>query len=305
MRIHDSLADLIGDTPLVRLDRFGAGLDATLVAKLDLCNPYSIKDRTARWMLESAEREGRIDHDTTILEVTSGNTGLGLAFQCAIKGYRLVLCMSEIQSDERKQLLRALGAQLVLTSADEGTAGARRRALEILESTPNCYYIQQHSNPHNALAHYETTAEELWRDTDGRIDIFVAGLGTAGTLMGVARALKPRKPDMHIVGVEPEIAPMVSQGIFRPHRQAGTSPGFIPKLLERERLDEIMLASETDSFTTCRELGRTEGILAGVSSGMTAWAARELARRPGNHGKLIVAMFADGGERYLSVEGLY
>ncbi|MCK4231798.1 cysteine synthase A [candidate division WOR-3 bacterium] len=305
MNIKESALDLIGNTPIVYLKKFGAGLDATLAAKLEMFNPYSVKDRPVSCMIAAGEREGKINKDTTIIEATSGNTGLALAFICAIKGYRLTICMSEIQSQERKQLLRALGAQLELTPASEGTKGSKRRALELLREIPNSFYIEQHSNPANTASHRETTAEELWRDTDGRMDILVAGLGTTGTLMGTAQVIKPRKPSFRTVGVEPEIAPMISTGVFKPHRQAGTSPGFVPKLLNRELLDEVITVSEADAFDTCRELARTEGILAGITSGMTAFAARELARRPDNKGKLIVCVFADTGERYLSVEGLY
>jgi cysteine synthase A len=198
-----------------------------------------------------------------------------------------------------------LGARLELTPQIEGTKGAKSRVLELMEEIPNSFYIEQHANPANTAAHRETTAEELWRDTDGNIDILVAGLGTTGTLMGAAEAIKPRKPSFKTVGVEPEIAPMISAGTFKPHRQAGTSPGFVPKLFKPELLDEVITVSEPDSFATCRELALKEGILAGITSGMTAFAARELAKRPENQGKLIVAVFADTGERYLSVEGLY
>lgn len=305
MNIKENILDLIGDTPMVYLRKFGQGLDATLAAKLEMFNPYSIKDRPVSYMIAAGEREGKINKDTVIIEATSGNTGLALAFICAIKGYRLTICMSAIQSEERKQLLRALGAQLELTPADKGTKGAKERALELLREIPNSFYIEQHANPANPRAHRETTAEELWRDTDGRIDILVAGLGTTGTLMGTAEVIKPRKPSFQTVGVEPEIAPMISAGIFKPHRQMGTSPGFVPKILKRELLDEVITVSEQDAFSACRQLARTEGILAGITSGMTAFAARKLARRPDNKGKLIVCVFADTGERYLSVEGLY
>ncbi|MFC2172375.1 cysteine synthase A [Acidobacteriota bacterium] len=305
MNIKDSLLDLVGNTPMVYLREYGAGLEATLAAKLEMFNPYSIKDRSVSFMIEAAEKEGRINKDTAIIEVTSGNTGLALAFICARKGYKLIICMSEIQSDERKHLLTALGAHLELTPAQEGTKGAKKRALELLEELPESFYIEQHANPNNPRAHRETTAEELWRDTDGKIDILVAGLGTSGTLMGTAEVIKARKPSFKVVGIEPEIAPMISKGIFNPHRQAGTSPGFIPEVLRRELLDEIITLSEEESFEACRELAKTEGILAGITSGMTALAARRLAQRPQNRGKLIVAVFADTGERYLSVDGLY
>ncbi|MBN2380355.1 cysteine synthase A [candidate division WOR-3 bacterium] len=305
MNIKDSILDTIGNTPLVYLKRFGKGLDAVLAAKLEMFNPFSVKDRPVSYMIAAGERDGKINKDTTIIEATSGNTGLALALICAVKGYRLIICMSEIQSEERKHLLRTLGAKLELTPAEKGTKGSKERALDLLAEIPNSYYIEQHSNPANPLAHQKTTAHELWQDTDGKIDILVAGLGTSGTLMGTARAIKPKKPSFKVVGVEPEIAPMVSKGIFKPHLQMGTSPGFVPEILDRDLLDEIITVSEEDSFTTCRELARKEGILAGITSGMTAWAARKQAGRTENKGKLIVAVFADTGERYLSVEGLY
>lgn len=305
MNIHENVLSVIGNTPMVYLRRFGKDLDATLAAKLEMFNPFSVKDRPVSYMIAAGERDGKINADTTIIEATSGNTGLALALICAVKGYKLKICMSEIQSEERKHLLRILGAELELTPADKGTKGSKERALELLEEIPNSYYIEQHSNPANPEAHKETTAEELWRDSDGKIDILVAGLGTSGTLMGAARAIKPRKPEFRIVGVEPEIAPMISKGIFKPHRQMGTSPGFVPKILDRDLLDEIITVSEADSFAACRELARNEGLLTGITSGMTAWAARELARLEENKDKLIVAVFADTGERYLSVEGLY
>ncbi|MGA1848932.1 MAG: PLP-dependent cysteine synthase family protein [Thermoplasmatota archaeon] len=305
MNIKGSMLELIGNTPMVYLDRFGEGLGARIAAKLELFNPYSVKDRPVLNMIETAEREGRIDGDTTIIEATSGNTGLALAFICAMKGYRLKICMSEIQTEERKQLLRLFGADLELTPAEFGTTGSKRRALELLEEIPNSFYIEQHSNPANTEAHIGTTAEELWRDTEGKMDIFVHALGTTGKAMGVAEALKKRKPSLKVIGTEPHIAPMISRGIFKPHRQAGTSPGFIPKLLKRENIEEIITVTEEQSFDTCRELVRKEGMLVGITSGMTAFVARELAKRPENEGKLIVCLFADTGQRYLSVKGLY
>ncbi|MBD3286545.1 cysteine synthase A [candidate division WOR-3 bacterium] len=305
MYIKENLLDLIGDTPMVYLRRFGKGLHATIAAKLEMFNPYSVKDRPALCMIEAAEREGKIDSGTTVIEATSGNTGLAVAFICAAKGYRCVISMSEDQSDERKRLLRALGAELVLTPAVEGSRGAKLKALDLWEQNPNSYYIDQHCNPNNPCAHRETTGMELWRDTDGKIDVFVAGLGTCGTIVGVSETLKERKASVKIVGVEPEAAPMLSAGKYQPHRQAGVSPGFIPEVFKEEFVDEIVTASEEASFETCRELARTEGIVAGISSGMTAYAARQLAKRPANSGKLIVCMLVDTGERYLSVRGLY
>ena len=305
MNIKSSIVDTIGNTPMVYLREFGSGTGATLAAKLEMFNPYSVKDRPISYMLAKAEKEGNLNRDTTIIEATSGNTGIALAFLCARKGYKLRICMSEIQSEERKRLLTTFGAQLELTPAKEGTTGSKKRALELLEEIPNSFYIEQHGNPANPQAHRETTAKELWLDSDGTIDILVAGLGTTGTIRGAAEYIKPLKPSFTTVGVEPELAPMISKGIFKPHRQAGTSPGFIPKLLRRDTIDEIITVTEKDAFDSCRELARKEGILAGITSGMTAWAARELAKRPENKGKLIVAVFADTGERYLSVEGLY
>ncbi len=305
MNIKGSILDLIGNTPMIYLDRFGEGLPARIAAKLELCNPYSVKDRPILKMIEAAEREGKIDPDTTIIEATSGNTGLALAFICAMKGYKLKTCMSEIQTEERKQLLKIFGADLELTPAEFGTTGSKKRALELLKETPNSFYIEQHGNPNNTLAHIETTAEELWRDTNGMIDIFVPALGTTGTAMGVSEVIKARKPSFRVIGTEPHIARMISKGIFKPHRQAGTSPGFIPKLLDRSKIDEIITVTEEQAFDTCRELARKEGLLVGITSGMNAFVARELAKLPENQGKLIVPLFADTGQRYLSVEGLY
>jgi cysteine synthase A len=305
LKIKDNILELIGNTPMIYLNRFGTGLEAALAAKLEMFNPYSVKDRPVYYMITEGEKAGKINKDTTIIEATSGNTGLALAFICAMKGVKLTICMSEIQTEERKRLLKAFGAHLELTPASEGTAGSKKRALELLEQIPNSYYIEQHSNPANVQAHRETTGKELWEDTDGEIDILVGGLGTTGTLMGCAEFIKPKKPEFKIVGVEPEIAPLISKGVFKPHRQAGTSPGFVPKLLNRRLLDEIITVTEEDSFATCRELAFKEGILSGITSGMTAWAARELAKKEENVGKLIVAVFADTGERYLSVDGLY
>ena len=265
--IADNITELIGNTPMVYLNKIGAGLDATLAAKLEMFNPYSVKDRPVSYMIAAGEMEGKINKDTTIIEATSGNTGIALAFICAMKGYKLKICMSEIQTEERKRMLKAFSAELELTPASEGTTGSKKRALELLEEIPNSFYIEQHSNPNNTRAHRETTAEELWRDTDGKIDILVAGLGTTGTLMGCAETIKPKKSTFKIIGVEPEIAPMISKGIFRPHRQAGTSPGFVPKLLNRELLDEIITVSEEDSFETCRELTQLREFCQGLLLG--------------------------------------
>jgi cysteine synthase A len=305
MDIKDDITQCIGNTPMVYLRRYGKDSDATIAAKLEMFNPYSLKDRPMYYMITEAERRGDIDKDTTIIEASSGNTAIGLAYICAIKGYRLKVCMSEIQSIERRKVLQALGADLELTPKEKGTAGSRQRVRELCEEIPNSYYICQHSNPDNIKAHIETTAEELWRDTDGEIDALVCGLGTSGTAMGVARALKPRRPGFKVIGVEPEQAPILSKGRWSPHRMMGTAPGWVPDLYDATLMDEIMLVSEEDAFAACRSIAREEGILAGITSGATAHAALKLAGREAFKGKLLVCIFADTGERYLSVDDLY
>ena len=305
MKCASSILDLIGSTPLLALDRISEGAAARVLGKCEFFNPVAIKDRPALWMIREAERRGDIRPGTTLVEATSGNTGMALAYIGRMRGYRVVLCMSEIQSLERRHVLRALGAELVLTPAELGTKGAKARAVEIHESTPGSYYICQHDNMDNRLAHFTTTAEEIWRDTDGGIDLFVAPLGTGGTLCGVAEALKPRKPTLRVVGVEPKEAPFVSEGRWAPHRMMGTAPGFMPGILDRDLIDEIRLASEAEAFETCRELARVEGILVGISSGAAVHVALGLARQPENEGKIIVCMLCDSGERYLSVQGLF
>ncbi len=305
MNIKGSILDCIGNTPLVRLDRFGRGAGAELVAKLDMFNPFSIKDRPVYYMIREAERRAEIRSGTTVIEASSGNTAIALAYICAMKDYRLIICMSEIQSLERRQVLQAMGVELILTPAELGTKGARARAVELHNEIEGSYYICQHSNRDNITAHVETTAEELWRDSDGRIDAFVCGLGTTGTAMGVAQVIKGRKPDFRLIGVEPAEAPMLSKGIFNPHRMMGTSPGWVPDIYDPSLVDEIILVSEDEAFEACRRLVREEGILAGITSGATAYAALKLSERHEFAGKMIVCMFADTGERYLSVEGLY
>jgi cysteine synthase A len=305
MEIRSSITDCIGNTPIVYLDRFGQGTGARIAAKLEMFNPYSIKDRPVLYMIAEAEKRGEITKSTTIIEASSGNTAIALASICAMREYRLIICMSEIQSLERRKIIQAFGAELVLTPKEEGTLGARQKAKELHEDITDSYYICQHSNPDNILAHSETTAEELWRDTDGKIDVLVAGLGTTGTATGIAKIIKTRKPDFKVVGIEPENAPFLSKGIFNPHRMMGTAPGWVPDLYDETVVDEILLVSEEDAFSTCRRLAREEGILTGITSGATAHAALELASREVMRGKLLVCIFADSGERYLSVEGLY
>jgi cysteine synthase A len=302
--ILDDITQAVGGTPLLRLARFAPDAPAEILAKLELFNPYSIKDRPVLAMLRAAERDGLLEVGGTVVEATSGNTGLAIAMICAARGYRCVLVMSEIQSVERRQALRALGAEVVLTPKASGTRAAREEAKRIAAET-GAFYIGQHDNPANPQAHEETTAEELWRDTEGRIAALVAGLGTGGTLCGAARALRPRQPGFRTIGVEPENSPFISQGVFRPHRMMGTAPGFVPGVLDRELIDEIVLVSEEDAFAACRRVARTEGILVGITSGATALAAERLAARPEMRGKTIVCVFADTGQRYLSVEGLF
>jgi cysteine synthase A len=301
--IKSSIADCIGNTPLVYLSRFAP--EANVAAKLEMFNPYSIKDRPVHYMIAEAEKRGQIREGTTIIEASSGNTAIALASICATKGYRLIICMSEIQSIERRKIIQAFGAELVLTPKEDGTLGARRKAKRLHDEIADSYYICQHSNPDNILAHAETTAEELWRDTEGKIDVLVAGLGTTGTAMGVAKTIKPRKPGFKVVGVEPEQAPFLSEGVFNPHRMMGTAPGWVPDNYDASQVDEILLVSEENAFAACKRLAREEGIFAGITSGATAHASLELASRKELEGKLIVCIFADTGERYLSVEGLY
>ena len=308
MDIRDSILDCVGNTPLVALDRFAPpeGGRARVLAKLELMNPYSVKDRPAIWMIREAERRGEISPGrTTIIEATSGNTGIGLAMVCTIMGYDIVLCMSEGMSEERKGILRALGAKLELTPAALHTKGAKARALELLEELPDAYYIRQHDNLDNRQAHIDTTAEELWAQTDGGMDAFVAGLGTCGTLTGISTALKPRKPDLLIVGVEPAEAPYYRTGEFVQHRIPGVVPGFTPKIYDPALVDRLVDVPADEAWASVRELATKEGIMAGITSGATAWAARNLAAEPGLEGGMVVCILADTGERYLSTPGLW
>jgi cysteine synthase A len=303
MKTFSDITALIGNTPLVRLGRLAP--DQLIYAKCEFMNPLSLKDRPVLQIIEDAERAGRLKPGSTLIETTSGNTGMAVACIAAIKGYRAILVMSEIQSLERRQVLQAFGAELVLTPASEGTAGARRRMKELLADHPDYFYIGQHVNPSNPKAHYQTTGPEIWRDTDGTVDILVAALGTGGTICGAGRYLKEQKPDVQLIAVEPQESPTISQGIFRPHRMMGTAPGFVPETLERELIDEIHLVSEAQAFEACRQLTRQEGMLVGISSGAVAHAAMEVAARTVNQGRTIVGIFADTGQRYLSVEGLF
>jgi cysteine synthase A len=305
MKFATSITDLIGRTPLLEIQRFAEGARARIFAKLEMFNPIAIKDRPILYMIRGAEERGDIKPGDTLVEATSGNTGMALAYIGAMRGYRVVICMSEIQSVERRNVLKALGAEVVLTPAAEGTTAAKKKALQIHDSTPHSFYIGQHHNPDNRRAHLETTGPEIWEDTEGRVDLFVAGMGTCGTLCGVADYIKPKKPSFKTVGVEPTEAPILSKGEWAPHKLMGTAPGFIPKILDRDRIDEMVTVSVEEAFEACRQIARTEGILVGISSGANAQAALRLAGRPENEGKIIVCIFADTGERYLSVEGMF
>ena len=300
-KIANDITELIGNTPLVRLNRVAEGLEATVVAKLESFNPCgSVKDRIGVSMIEAAEREGRVTKDTVIVEPTSGNTGIALAFVCAAKGYRLILTMPDTMSSERRQLLAVFGAELVLTPGSEGMAGAIRKAEEIIASHPRAFMPQQFRNPANPMIHRQTTAAEIWRDTDGQVDILVAGVGTGGTITGVAEVIKKRKPEFKAIAVEPADSPVLSGGKAGPHKIQGIGAGFVPEVLRLDLVDEIIKVGNDDAGEMARRLARQEGILAGISSGAAVWAALEVARRPENKGTLIVTVLPDTGERYLS-----
>jgi cysteine synthase A len=301
MKIANDMIELVGRTPLVRLNRIGRGLGATLVAKLEFNNPCaSVKDRIAKSMIEAAMADGRITQDTILVEPTSGNTGIGLAFVCAVKGLKLILTMPESMSMERRKLLTGFGAELVLTPAAEGMKGAIARAEEIVAATPNAFMPMQFENMDNPAAHRKTTAEEVWADTDGAVDMFVAGVGTGGTITGVAEVLKARKPGLRAVAVEPADSPVLSGGKPGPHKIQGIGAGFVPGALNTSIIDEIITMDNDTAFETARRLIREEGILCGISSGANCAAALRLAEREENAGKMIVFVVCDTGERYLS-----
>ncbi len=303
MKIANSMTDLVGNTPLVRLNRMAAGCVADVVVKLEFFNPLSsIKDRIALNMIDEAERGGRLRPGTVVVEPTSGNTGVGLAFVCAVRGYHLILTMPESMSLERRMLLSAMGAELVLTPASAGMAGAVAEAEKILASLEDGFMPGQFANPANPDMHERTTAEELWRDTDGRIDVLVAGVGTGGTITGVGRTLKRRKPGFMAVAVEPSASPLLSGGSAGPHKIQGIGANFIPEVLDRRVVDRVVGVSNEDAMATARLLAREEGIFCGISSGANVWAALQLAREPQMQGRLVVAIICDTGERYLSTE---
>ncbi len=301
MRIAGDVTELIGKTPLVRLRRLAAGAPAQVVAKLEFYNPaHSVKDRIGVAMLDAAEKAGKITADTIILEPTSGNTGIALAFACAARGYRLVLTMPETMSKERRVLLRAYGAKLILTPGSEGMAGAIKRAEELAATDPRYFIPQQFKNPANPEIHRTTTAEEIWRDTDGQADILVCGVGTGGTITGVGEVIKARKPSFKCVAVEPAASAVLSGGPKGPHPIQGIGAGFVPNVLNTGIYDEIIQVTNEDALSIARRAAREEGLLVGISSGAAIWAAVEVARRRENAGKLIVVVVPDFGERYLS-----
>ena len=303
MKIYEKITDLIGSTPLVKLANFSksCGLETPIVAKVEFFNPAgSVKDRIAKAMIDEAESKGALKKDSVIIEPTSGNTGIGLASVAAARGYRIILTMPETMSVERRNLLKAYGAELVLTDGAKGMKGAIEKANELAAETPNSFIPGQFVNPANPTAHRETTGPEIWEDTDGKVDIFVAGVGTGGTVTGVGEYLKSKNPNVKIVAVEPATSPVLSKGTPGPHKIQGIGAGFVPDTLNTKIYDEIITVSNEDAFATGRAIARQEGMLVGISSGAAVFAASELAKRPENKGKIIVALLPDTGDRYLS-----
>lgn len=304
-RIYDSIVETIGNTPLIRLNRLAkeAGVVADIAVKAEFFNPLSsVKDRIALSMVETAEASGKLTHDTVLVEPTSGNTGIALAFVCAAKGYRLILTMPESMSIERRKILKHLGAELELTPASKGMRGAIERAEEIASENPKALILQQFKNPSNPEIHRKTTAEEIWRDTDGKVDVFITGVGTGGTITGVAEVLKNHKPSVKIIAVEPEDSPVLSGGKAGPHKIQGIGAGFVPDVLNKDFIDEIVTIGNETAFATARKLAKLEGIPVGISSGATIAAALEVGARPEMKGKLIVVIAASAAERYLTTD---
>lgn len=306
-RIYDDITQCVGDTPLIRMRRVVGDAKATVAAKLENFNPlWSVKDRIAVHMINTAEKEGKIKEGTVIIEPTSGNTGIGLAFTCAARGYKLIVTMPETMSLERRRLLKAFGAEIVLTSGEKGMSGAVSKAEELIANTPNSFMPQQFMNPNNPDTHRKTTAEEIWRDTDGKIDILVSGVGTGGTITGISEVIKARKPSFKAIAVEPTSSPVITQRMkgeeIKPgrHKIQGIGAGFIPGVLNLSIIDEVILVNDEDSFNMTRRMAKEEGFLCGISCGAAAFAAVQVAHRPENAGKLIVVVLPDLGERYLS-----
>lgn len=305
--IYDDITKTVGNTPLVRLNHITKGLNATVLAKVESFNPMSsVKDRIGVAMIDEAEKRGLISKDTVILEATSGNTGVALAFVSAARGYKFTLVMPETMSIERRKLAKAFGAELILTPGAEGMKGAVSRAETMAAENPKYFFIpQQFNNPANPEIHRKTTAEEIWRDTEGQVDILVAGVGTGGTITGIADVIKKRKPSFRAIAVEPDASPVLSGGSPGAHRIQGIGAGFVPAVLQRDLVDEIVRVKNEDAFETARRLAKEEGILAGISSGAATYAALAVAARPENEGKMIVAILPDTGERYLSIPDLF
>ena len=300
-RIFSDITKTVGNTPLVKLNRIAEGIEATVLAKIESFNPLSsVKDRLGVALIEDAERRGVLKKNTTIIEPTSGNTGIALAFVAAAKGYKLILTMPDTMSVERRQLLKILGAELVLTEGTKGMKGAVEKAEELAKSIPNSFVPQQFNNPANPEIHRKTTAEEIWNDTDGKVDILVAGVGTGGTITGVSEVIKKRKKSFKAIAVEPDASPILSGGAAGPHKIQGIGAGFIPQVLNRDIIDEVIRVTNDDAGATARALAKSDGILVGISSGAALWAALEVAKRKENKGKVIVVILPDTGERYLT-----